>query len=206
MSAEPGSGKLFRALVLSNGPDTFLRRCLVMPPHLDIFAVTKHRDRQTIDRFLDEYVDRPLSEDRRGQELTFYRPQYPGSVKKFHTTQETVFSLTDLLARGLKHSDWAFEFYLASKLKKTIGASLAFTLDGKVVLGVTLDDSDEDNPMGGSREVGRRARKLLKRLLAEFDCEQAMIATEQSALADGLFVRKEEVLLLGYYWSADASK
>ena len=32
-----------------------------MPPDLDIYGLTKHRDTATIDRFLDTYVDRAKS-------------------------------------------------------------------------------------------------------------------------------------------------
>ena len=41
----------------------------VMPPDLDIYGLTKHRDTTTIDRFLDTYVDRAKSWDRGDEEL-----------------------------------------------------------------------------------------------------------------------------------------
>ncbi len=45
-----------------------------MPPNLDIYGLTKHRDAATIDKFLDAYVDRAASEDRGDEELMLSGP------------------------------------------------------------------------------------------------------------------------------------
>jgi hypothetical protein len=36
---------------------------------LDVYGLTQRRDVATVNRFLDEYVDRGAEEDRRGEEL-----------------------------------------------------------------------------------------------------------------------------------------
>lgn len=48
-----------------------------MPPNLDIYCLTKRRDADTINSFLDRYVDRAQNEDREDEELMIRRLDAP---------------------------------------------------------------------------------------------------------------------------------
>jgi hypothetical protein len=143
-----------------------------MPPFLDVYGLTRQRNRVTVDRFLDVYVDRDRSEDRAGEEREVYRPMYPGSLKKLTSRWEPSISLANLVEKGLDCKDCAFSVYLQSRYPKTRGALLAFTIDGMLVLGLAVDD-----PMGRPEPL-QIARKLLKQITAEFDCHLGFIGAE----------------------------
>jgi len=132
-----------------------------MPPDLDIYGLTKHRDALTIDRFLDAYVDRAKSWDR-GDEALMMEPlllTYPGeedeSAEPDTFEWEPALTLSHILERGLASPRRAFTVYLVPKRADLTRVLLRFTTDDQLVLGIALDDK------GADPKNERRARELL---------------------------------------------
>jgi hypothetical protein len=49
---------------------------VLIPEYLDIYGLTKHRDAETINHFLEEYVDRRAHEDMADEELMMLPRKY----------------------------------------------------------------------------------------------------------------------------------
>ena len=83
-----------------------------MPPDLDIYGLTKHRDTATINRFLDTYVDRAKSWAR-GDEALMMEPlplTHPETGEEGAAWESTPFewepalTLSHIIERGLASS------------------------------------------------------------------------------------------------------
>jgi hypothetical protein len=142
-----------------------------MPPCLDIYVVAE-RTRSVIDRFLDTYVDRRASENRGDEELMLLPlDAEPGEPHGWDW--EPAKTLTAAIERGLTVPWRAFAIYLKSKHPSHDGACLAFTPDGRVVLGVSIDDPNE------SDEKITLANELLAELTTVFSAERGFIGVEE---------------------------
>jgi hypothetical protein len=144
-----------------------------MPPSLDIYALTRQRDRATIERFLDEYSDRAADEERGDEELLLENPAYftedwtgqrSGPFPETAWEDEPAYTLSHIIERGLDHPRRAFTAYLTAKAPDLDGIILAFTRDDQLVLGLSIDDA------GAPPEHEVRAKALLGRLMEAYGC------------------------------------
>jgi hypothetical protein len=144
-----------------------------MPPDLDIYGLTKHRDTTTIDRFLDTYVDRAKSWDR-GDEALMIEPLLPTppltGLDAFEW--EPALTLSHIIERGLALPRRAFTVYLIAKQADLTRVTLSFTADDQLILGLSIDDE------GAKPENERRARELLVQLVEGYACHSGLILVE----------------------------
>ncbi|MEP6774582.1 MAG: hypothetical protein ABJA50_03215 [Chloroflexota bacterium] len=162
-----------------------------MPEYLDIYALTKHREAETIKRFLEEYVDRGAHEDMGDEEIMMLPLGRQGSGSKYLLPEvheramsdaaeyrrqyqepewEDAVSLENVVRRGLDYPRRSFTVYLQPRESGLEHVILSFTADDLLVLGVAVD---------AEREEGR-ARAILRKIMLEYDCELVMIAAEEA--------------------------
>lgn len=165
-----------------------------MPPSLDIYGLTKHRNFVTINHFIDAYVDRASSEDRGDEELMIVplgrtRDSWKYMMPKVHAhhlkhnpsyaTQyyeyewEPAFTLSHSIQRGLDYPRRSFSIYLTSKVPDISQAILSFTVDDLLILGLSIDDE------GALPENQLRAEKLLESIARQYDCHLGLIRVDQ---------------------------
>jgi hypothetical protein len=152
-----------------------------MPPSLDIYALTRHRDRATIERFLNEYVDRVAAEERGDEDLLLENPAYftedwtgqrSGPIPETAWEWEPAYTLSHIIERGLDHPRRAFTVYLTAKAPDLDRIILAFTRDDQLVLGLAIDDE------GAQPENEIKAKALLARLMEAYGCHAGLILVE----------------------------
>jgi hypothetical protein len=148
-----------------------------MPPCLDIYVVAE-RTGSIVDRFLGTYVDRGASEDR-GDEQLMLLPLGPDPGEPHGWDWEPAATLTTAIERGLSLPSRAFAIYLKSKQPAHDRACLGFTPDGRVVLGVSIDDANE------SHKNVELAKELLAGLAAEFSAHSGFIGAEEPPPVNG---------------------
>ncbi len=152
-----------------------------MPPDLDIYGLTKHRDAATIDRFLDAYVDRAKSWDRGDEELMMeplsFTPPEAGEesveVEPETFEWEPAQTLSHIIERGLALPRRAFTVYLVAKQADLTRVILSFTADDQLILGLSIDDE------GAKPENEQRAMELLAQLGEGYACHSGLILVEQ---------------------------
>ncbi|MGI8619331.1 MAG: hypothetical protein ACR2L6_09630 [Gemmatimonadaceae bacterium] len=145
-----------------------------MPPNLDIYVLTRRRDSETIDRFLDAYVDRAANEDRRGGELCMLALDAPAGAEDQLDPAEwvPVASLAEVIAHGLARPSRAFVCHLKPRVAPFNSAYLAFTRDDRLVLGLSMDDWD----MLPERQA--EAERVMNHLMSEFEGDGGLVAVE----------------------------
>jgi hypothetical protein len=142
---------------------------------LDIYALTTHRDRRTITRFLNEWVDVQAAEDRGNEELMLLPlGETEESLGPFEYEWEPAQTLTHSIQRGLDRPPRAFRIYLASKQPSVLSVYLAFTLDDRLVLGLSMYTDDQQETLDA-------ASMLLNDLVARYHCSLGMIVVEEAA-------------------------
>ena len=144
-----------------------------MPPNLDVYVISSARDRNTIRRFLDSYIDIETSEDRGTEELM---------MLPLGTTDPTKH-----VARLGLGTLWNSEPHHRTRLAATAkgifvhlnaldaalaGASLGFTTDNQIVFGLSLDDD------GGKPENLDRAKSLLRAIAGDLEGQHGFIGVE----------------------------
>ncbi len=144
-----------------------------MPPELNIYGITKHRDKSTIKRLIDKYVDQIESENRGDEELMM-RPlaafEKPLDLDDYEW--EPALTLTHTVERGLDYPRRAFTVYLASKDTRIDQVILSFTTDNQLVVGLAIDDED----MSPANE--QQAKRLLEELMQDMQCHLGLIIAE----------------------------
>jgi hypothetical protein len=144
-----------------------------MPPCLDVYIITRDRTRAVVDRFLDGYVDRVASEDRGDEELMILPLGASTSdLPPDGWLWEPAHSLSHIVERGLGHPFRAFAVYLRPREAALEQAILAFTADGHVVFGVSIDDPE------GTPEKLLEAKSLMTELASRFSAQSAFVAVE----------------------------
>ena len=88
--------------------------------------------------------------------------------------RELAKTLSHVVSRGLMQPWRAFAVNLKSKADEFTGAILAFTVDGRMILGVSVDDSDEDPAKLD------RAKALLQQMATDFCADAGFIGVEES--------------------------
>ena len=141
------------------------------PSQMEAYVLTERRDEETINRFLDEYVDRDASEDREGEELMM-EPLDSAGVSRLASSREEydsepALTMTHALQRGLDYPRRAFALYVKTKSSEYNGAVLCFTTVNQRVLGVFLGDTPDEE---------HQARELLQTLMNDYDGVLGMIS------------------------------
>ena len=111
-----------------------------MPPNLDIYGLTKYRDLNTINAFLDLYVDRAASEDRGDEELMLlplFPDAHPDKLENYDC--EPARTLSNIIQRGLDFPRRSFSVYLKSRQSDIHSIILSFTSDNQLILGLSID-------------------------------------------------------------------
>ena len=145
-----------------------------MPPNLDIYGLTKHRNLNTINDFLDLYVDRLASEVRADEELMILPLDASPRVENLEDYDwEPAHTLSNVIERGLAFPARSFSVYLKSKPADLDQIILSFTSDNQLILGFSIDDE------GASEDNSDRAERLLNELAAKFCCHLGLVMVEQ---------------------------
>jgi hypothetical protein len=112
-----------------------------MPPDLDVYVISPARDRETIERFLNAYVDRAASEDRGDEELMMLALNSSGQQSSGDDWDwEPSKSLIHIIERGLQFPRRAFYVHLKAQDASLTGATLGFDADNQAIFGVSMDD------------------------------------------------------------------
>lgn len=158
-----------------------------MPPNLDIYCLTKRRDADTINSFLDRYVDRVQSEDREGEELMIRKLDAPADSDEMEDYEwEPALTLSHAVWRGLEYPRRAFNIYLKAKRRDIDQAILGFTTDDQLVLGLSIDDEEKPENL-------ECAKELLFLLAEDYGCHRGLILVEQPPPnSEEMFVRQPD--------------
>lgn len=149
---------------------------------LDIYVLTNLRDRETIDRFVNIYVDREASEDRNDEELmmlplTEVEDGLQAAARLLSLDEfdwEPALTLSNIIDRGLRYPRRAFAVYLNPIDKSIDQVTLCFTVDNQIVFGLSIDDE------GKRLENEKRARKILEELMQQFNSRLGLIIVENA--------------------------
>lgn len=152
---------------------------------LDVYGLTWHRDVATINRFLDEYVDRAANADRGDEELALEPLDEPAGGadwnRAWEPDWEPALSLSHIVERGLAYPRRAFTNYFSclpqyrqAGIERVI---LAFTRDDQLVLGLSV--SLGYNMLEAEAVAGEaRAHELLAHLATTYNCHLGLILLE----------------------------
>jgi hypothetical protein len=162
-----------------------------MPPNLDVYVISGARNRETIERFLNAYVDRAASDDRGNEELKLLALDSSGKpCGGDEWDWEPSNSLTHIVERGLEFPRRAFCVYDLKPLDASLaGAILAFDVEGQVIFGVSLDDE------GAKAENSERAKALLHDMAKVLGATHGFIAVEEPAPLRGRMQRPPTILV-----------
>ena len=163
-----------------------------MPPNLDIYVISRARDRETIERFLSAYVDRAASEDRGDEELMMLALDSSGQPSSGDDWDwEPSMSLTYIVDRGLQLPHRAFSVALKTLDASLAGATLAFDVDNQVIFGISMDD---ESAKAGNLE---RAKSVLHEMAQTLGATHGFIAVEEPP---PLRATQQGPRILAYTW------
>jgi hypothetical protein len=143
-----------------------------MPPFLDVLVLTARRDMATIDAFLGAHVDRQRSEDRGDEELMVVPLDGMAPSTLAEHEWYPAGTLSRVIAFGLSRPSRAFWIYVEPSDPTIAAATLGFTRDDKLVVGVSIDDPHEEP----ANE--QRATALLAELMQAYDAIVGMVTVE----------------------------
>jgi hypothetical protein len=150
-----------------------------MPPTLDIYILTHHRTRETIEQFLAVYTNRVAVEDRGDEELMLHPIESDlHEYMRPDVEWEPALTLTHTIERGLSYPRRAFTVYCHANKPPITQAILSFTRDNKLILGLALDDT------GINPSQAVLARTLLTELATSYPTQLGLITTEQAPPLD----------------------
>jgi hypothetical protein len=89
-------------------------------------------------------------------------------------------TLTAAIDRGMTTPWRAFDLYLKAKQPTHCGAYVSFTLDGRAILGVSIDDANE------AEENLDLAKELLARLAREYSADSGFVGAEEPPPRSGI--------------------
>ena len=143
-----------------------------MPPCLTAYVLTK-RDESVLRRFIETYVDEAAANEHLSDEELMMSPREAAleNVDDAYAW-EAAQSLDHALQRGLDDPSVAFALFLQPK-SLDCQVTIAFTHDGKAVLGLEVDDPlNERGPL-------ERTKALLQELLDSYECQGGFICVEE---------------------------
>lgn len=147
-----------------------------MPPNLDIYVISAARNRETIERFLDTYVNRAASENRGNEELMILPLDATDTPRELAGWEwEPSATLSHIVDRGLDFPRRAFCVYLSARDRSPTGATLGFDASNNVIFGLSLDDE------GAKPENEERAKSLLLEMAKMFDASTGFVGVEEPA-------------------------
>jgi hypothetical protein len=138
---------------------------------LDVYGLTRHRDADTLNRFIREYVDLAANAERGDEELMLE----PLDTESGTVEWEPSLTLSHIVERGLAYPRRAFTAYfncLPSMCQEGIErAILGFTRDDQLVLGLSVYTGEWE-----ADEV--RAKDFLSHLSESYQCHVGLILSE----------------------------
>ena len=109
--------------------------------YYDIYAISKNRDHETIERFLNYFCFRDRIENQEGYEIEIWENKKYG-VEEFSMP---ISKMRELIAYGVKNPHHGYVFYMGDHLKRNIThIILTFTYDGKMIFGISIPPKDVD--------------------------------------------------------------
>lgn len=133
-----------------------------MPPTLDAYILSRYRNLDTINQFIADYIDSDASEDRGDKELMLVPLLFTGDINQLRLGEfewEPALTLTNIIEYGLSYPRRAFWVFLKCKDPVFANATLGFTTDNQLVLGLSIDDA-------GAKPENLHSAKLMLRDLA----------------------------------------
>lgn len=144
-----------------------------MPPQLDVYGLTRQRNFETINRFIDDFVDRAASEDRGDEELMIDPLDGSANNSLDSYDWEPAVSLTHIIERGLSQPPRAFTVYLKAKQAEFDGATLSFTSDNQLIVGVSIEDE------WALPQNLEQAKEVLDGIARRYDCYLGLVTVEE---------------------------
>lgn len=183
---------------------------------LDVYGLTRQRNASTLNRFLDEYVDRAANADRGDEELMLEplnahsdeTERQQGAEGQWEWEWEPSRTLAHILERGLAYPRRAFTAYLtclpACHEAGIERAILGFTRDDQLVLGLSVSTGEhmqEDDWEAGET----RAHELLAHFADAYRCHLGLILLETPPpSSEAEFQQPSETLPVVFRTSFDA--
>ncbi len=173
---------------------------------LDVYGLTRHRDMATLNRFLDEYVDRAANADRGDEELMLEPLDMPSAGTQWEWEWEPSLTLSHIVERGLAYPRRAFTSYFSclpayhqAGIERVI---LSFTRDKQLVLGLSVsigrDEADDEADEA-------RANELLVHLAQAYQCHLGLILLEEPPpMSEAEFRQAANTLPVIFFTSYDA--
>jgi hypothetical protein len=146
-----------------------------MPPCLDVYAWTVRRDEGTIGRFMEAFIDLEATRCSLVDSLTVLpvgQKEHQDGLPVEDWDEVAILSLDDAIAFGLATPPRAFTLYLRSK-PTWCGALLTFTVEGGLIVGVSVDD-----PLSDPGRL-RDADLLMSQLLEMTAARRAWVVCEE---------------------------
>ena len=143
--------------------------------HIDIYGITDYRNKEVIELFIAEFTDRSSVEDRGDEELMILNDTTHEQTASDDYTWIKAETLTKAIETGLADASTCFTLYLGSDQPEIEQAMISFTLDGKLILGLSIEAfADKDGTISNSP----LAEKLAIRLQETFHCRKTYYETE----------------------------
>ena len=149
-----------------------------MPPYYDVYGISKHRDRKTIECFLSAFCHRGEVESQEGTVIGML------ANEKYRVAEIElpVNTLTEVVDFGLQNSGYGFSFYIASGLINVKMVILKFTYDGLIIFGVSIEEMDDNwvDNLPKARELAVKIARLTQsyKTSIQFECGTADDAGE----------------------------
>lgn len=116
-----------------------------MPAYTNIYCLSRRRDRETINAYIDTYVDRDAYDEDDEFTLLLDALGIPaGSEPEDCRDDEIVtFGFEGIIECALDHPRRSFTVYLEPRAEQIKSAIICFTSDDQVVFGLSIDSDDE---------------------------------------------------------------
>ena len=112
-----------------------------MPAFIEVYILTENRDQETINRFLKNFTNREEIEDRADEELMILDSAERFLWEKYIWIKAE--TLTKSINLGLSKPDICFTMFLKSNWQNVQWLTMTFTIDNKLVLGLSLFEYQE---------------------------------------------------------------
>lgn len=151
-----------------------------MPNYYDVYVLSESRDKRTVEKFLNQFCFRDKIENIEEQEIAVRKNEK-------YDVEETwikIKTISEVINFGLKESNHGFVFYISDNFKEDIShIILKFTFDGKIIFGVSVEESRIDE---NGRLVDNYGRALnIERLISELtDARKTSIQFENAPSDD----------------------
>ncbi len=163
-----------------------------VPPDIDVYVLVSDRSRESIDKFLNSYIDTEKSNHRGDQESDVVPIGYEGDIENLEDWDSiSTQSLEEIVSLGLSYPRRAFTVHLKTKAPEHDMAVLTFTRDDRLVFGLSIDDGMNDP------ENAERARDLAVQLLNEFDGVRSWFVGEYPPPLDDVTFERQRPYLMG---------